>query len=165
MFIPVKVRVLNSSFLELFSRYAYGDMKVQGLSTNGARVWGLNFRLSTAVLHEAAAEMATLGLEVKEFFVLDGVEDEPYPAGLARRLTISKPGLALLLRSLESKTLLRREIDPQDLRRHRLTLTPAGHRALTKARNIVSARYGARLARLEDSEREAFGRLLEKLVD
>jgi hypothetical protein len=40
---------------------------------DGARIWGLNFRLSTVVLGEAAAGIEALGIETKEFFVLAGM--------------------------------------------------------------------------------------------
>ena len=131
----------------------------------GARVWSLNFRLSTGVLDDAAAEMHALGIEVKEFFVLDGVDEQPYPAQIAKRLAMSRPAVTLHLRNLERKGLLRREIDPTDLRRHRLTFTSKGKVVTSKARKVLSDRYGARLARLDDGEQAEFSRLLEKLTE
>lgn len=130
----------------------------------GARVWGLNFRLSTGILDDAAAEMQALGLEVKEFFVLDGVDEQPYPAQIAQRLAMSRPTMTLHLRNLEEKGFLLREIDPTDLRRHRLGLTSKGKVVTRKARKVLSDRYAARLARLDDAEQAEFSRLLEKLV-
>ena len=132
---------------------------------HGAHVWSLNFRLSTGVLDEATAEMAAIGVEVKEFFVLDGVKEQPYPAQIATRLSMSRPAVALHLRNLESKGLLRREMDAGDLRRHRLTLTPKGDEVIKRARKVISDKYGARLARLDPSEKEEFSRLLGKLAD
>ena len=131
--------------------------------TDAARVWSLNFHLLTGVIDEAAAGIEALGLEVKEFFVLDGVEELPYPAQLAKRLSIPKPTITLYLKNLEAKGFVRREIDPEDLRRHRLRITASGRKTVTRARNILSDRYGERLARLNDSERDEFQRSLEKL--
>ena len=131
---------------------------------DGARVWSLNFRLSTGVLDEAAAELAALGLEGKEFFVLDGIAEHPYPAEIARRLAMSKPAVTLHLRNLEKKGLLRRDIDPADLRRHRLTLTTKGEVVSGTARTVIAEKYAARLARLDENERAEFSRLLEKLT-
>ena len=125
----------------------------------------LIYTLSVAVLTEAANEMERVGIEAKEFFVLDGVEEEPFPAGLAKRLTMSKPTLALHLRNLEKKALICRAFDLHDHRHHRLDLTTEGRETVAKAGDILSARYGARLEKLEDHERREFGRLLQKLLD
>ena len=138
--------------------------EASGQEDDGARVWSLNFRLSTNVLDEAAAEMEALGLEGKEFFVLDGIAEHPYPARIARRLAMSRPAVTLHLRNLEKKGLLRRDIDPADLRRHRLTLTAKGKRVSGKAQQAIAGKYAARLARLDENERAEFSRLLEKLT-
>ena len=135
-----------------------------GKQEDGARVWSLNFRLSTGVLDEAAAEMEALGIEGKEFFVLDGIVEHPYPARIARRLAMSRPAVTLHLRNLEKKGLVRRDIDVADLRRHRLTLTAKGEVVSGKAKQVIAKKYAARLARLDESERAEFSRLLEKLT-
>lgn len=145
------------------SDHLSGEAEREGAS-GGARIFGLNLHLSVAVLAEAAREMEDIGIEPKEFFVLDGIEEESSPAGLAKRLTMSKPALALHLRNLEKNTLISRKIDPEDHRRHRLDLTPQGRETVAKARDILSARYSARLEKLEDHERKEFGRLLQKLL-
>ncbi len=132
---------------------------------DGARIWNLNFHLSTVVLAEATPAIEALGIEAKEFFVLDGVEDLEYPAAIAERLSMSRPMIALHLRQLEEKKLLIREMDRKDLRRHRLSLTPAGLAVTTAARHVLSQAYEARLQRLNRNERERFVALLEKLVD
>jgi DNA-binding MarR family transcriptional regulator len=132
---------------------------------NGAYVWALNFRLSTGVLNDATIEIEELGIEAKEFFVLDGVDEQPYPAQIATRLAMSRPAVTLHLRNLERKGLLRREIDPVDLRRHRLILTEKGEDITAKARNVLSEKYAARLARLDGDERSEFSKLLEKLTE
>ena len=129
------------------------------------RIWRLNFQLSTGVLDEAAAEIEALGVEVKAFFVLDGVEEQPYPAQLANRLSIPRPTMTLYLKDLEAKGFLSRAIDPGDLRRHRLRLTDSGRTTVAKARAILSRCYGRRLDRLSGPERAAFSTLLEKLAD
>jgi DNA-binding MarR family transcriptional regulator len=132
---------------------------------DGARIWGLNYRLSTVVLGEAAGGIEALGIETKEFFVLDGVEELHYPAAIAQRLSMSRPTIALHLRNLEEKGLLTREVDQGDLRRHRLRLTTKGTDIAREARYVLSNAYAARLARLDDGESLQFGKLLAKLVD
>lgn len=130
---------------------------------NAALFWSLNYRLLTSVITEASPEIERLGLEVKEFFVLAEIEECPYPAELAARLCMPKPTITVHLKTLESKGFVRREIDPQDLRRHRLMVTASGRKVVTRARAILSDAYGERLTRLTASERDEFQRLLEKL--
>lgn len=138
--------------------------KVLRDQTEAARIWRLNLQLSTELLNEAAAEIEALGLEAKEFFVLDGIEARPYPAELARCLSMPKPSMTLYLKHLQGKGFLVRRIDSQDLRRHRLKLTASGRTTLTQARAVLSDHYGARLARLSGGERDEFARTLEKLT-
>ncbi len=130
---------------------------------NAAQVWSLNYRLLTGVITEATPGIEALGLELKEFFVLAEIEECPYPAELADRLCMPKPSITVYLKNLEAKGFVKREIDPSDLRRHRLIVTPTGRKAATRARNILSELFGNRLERLSASEREQFQKLLEKL--
>jgi len=130
---------------------------------NAAKIWSLNYRLLTAVITSASAEIAELGLEIKEFFVLADIEECPYPAEIAERLCIPKPSVTVYLKSLEASGFVRREIDANDLRRHRLILTPAGQKAVTRGRAVLSDAYGERLSRLSATEREELQKLLEKL--
>jgi DNA-binding MarR family transcriptional regulator len=133
--------------------------------SDGARIWGLNFRLSTVVLGEATPAIEALEIEAKEFFVLDSVEELSYPALIAQRLFMSRPTIALHLRHLEDKGLLTREIDQNDLRRHWLSLTDKGREVTSKAHKILSDAYEERLERLSGVERGHFAALLAKLVD
>src|SRR5690349_10055681 len=121
---------------------------MQMVSVDGARIFRLNLRLSTETLAAAAPEIEAVGLEPKEFFVLDGLEERPYPAELARHLSMPKPTVTLYLKNLQGRGLIVRAIDRQDMRRHRLELTELGRETVTSARAILSARYGERLARL-----------------
>lgn len=130
---------------------------------DAARIFRLNLQLSTETLTAAAPEIEALGLEAKEFFVLDGLEERPYPAELARHLSMPKPTVTLYLKNLQAKGLIVRGIDAQDLRRHRLELTALGLETLTQARASLASRYGERLARLSRREQDEFVRLLEKL--
>jgi MarR family transcriptional regulator, organic hydroperoxide resistance regulator len=133
------------------------------VSVDGAQIFRLNLRLSTETLAAAAPEIEAVGLEPKEFFVLDGLEERPYPAELARHLSMPKPTVTLYLKNLQGRGLIVRAIDRQDMRRHRLELTELGRETVTNARAILSARYGERLARLSASEQNEFAKLLEKL--
>jgi DNA-binding MarR family transcriptional regulator len=136
----------------------------QGADRGVAGLFRLNLRLSTETLTEAASALEALGLEAKEFFVLDGIEERPFPAELSRHLSIPKPTMSMYVKGLERKGLIGRAIDPGDLRRHRLALTPAGEDVLTKARMHLFERYGVRLARLSEREQVQFAKLLAKLL-
>lgn len=130
---------------------------------DAARIFRLNLQLSTETLTAAAPEIEALGLEPKEFFVLDGLEERFYPAELARHLSMPKPTVTLHLKNLEAKGLIARAIDAQDLRRHRLELTTSGLQTVVQARAVLAKHYGQRLARLSRREQTAFAKLLEKL--
>jgi len=133
-------------------------------SADPATIFSLNTRLSVELLAEATPAIEALGLEPKAFFVLDGLEQQPYPADLARWLSMPRPTITGYLKTLEKKGLIRRELQPQDLRRHLLALTPTGRKTLSKARGILAECYGARLDRLTTTEAATFARLLERLT-
>lgn len=134
------------------------------VEADGARVFRLNLQLSTDTLTAAAPAIEALGLEAKEFFVLDGLDERPYPAELSRHLSIPKPTITLYLKNLQAKGLIGRVIDTHDLRRHRLKLTSSGRRVLDEARTVLSMHYSRRLMRLSKAEQVEFAKLLEKLT-
>jgi DNA-binding MarR family transcriptional regulator len=127
-------------------------------------VWKLTLKLSKDLLIEAAAQIEAVGIEAKEFFVLDAVTDQPYPAELAKHLSMPKPTVTLYLKNLEAHGFIGRVIDRSDLRRHRLELTPLGRKTVTQSRAILTACYAKRLNRLSESEQRDFATLLEKLT-
>ena len=126
-------------------------------------MWSLYYRLLTGVVKESAADVEALGIDIKEFFVLNDIEECPYPAELAKRLSIPKATMTGYLKSLEAKGLSSRKIDPEDLRRHRLMLTASGRKTALRARAILADIFGNRLARLNDKESDELQNLLEKL--
>jgi DNA-binding MarR family transcriptional regulator len=128
------------------------------------QIWKMTFRFSTEVLKEATPGLQGLELEAKEFFVLDGIQERPYPAELASYLSMPRPTMTVYLKSLNSKGFINRVIDPNDLRRHRLELTTSGQATVLEARSLLSRRYGERLTLLSHAERNEFARLLEKLT-
>ncbi|HMI58136.1 MAG TPA: MarR family winged helix-turn-helix transcriptional regulator [Gemmatimonadaceae bacterium] len=128
------------------------------------KVWSLNYRLLTSVITTVAPDIASLGLETKELFLLAEVEAHPYPAELAALLLMPKPTVTVYVKRLEAAGFLRREIDASDLRRHRLVITSTGRKAMTRGLALLSAAFGARLERLNVAERRELQHLLEKLV-
>ena len=133
--------------------------------SDGGRIFKLNLQLSMETLRAATPEIEALGLDPKEFFVLDGLEGQPYPAELARHLSMPKATITLHLKSFEDRGLMVRAIDSNDRRKHRLELTETGHDTILKAREILSRRYTEQLRRLSHCEQSQFLTLLEKICN
>jgi DNA-binding MarR family transcriptional regulator len=129
-----------------------------------AKVWSLNYRLLMSVITSVAPDIAALGLETKELFVLAEIDEHPHPAELAATLCMPKPTVTVNVKRLEAGGFLRREIDPTDLRRHRLTLTPPGRKAMTSGLAVLSDAFGERLGRLSAAKQTELKALLEQLV-
>jgi len=127
------------------------------------KIWSLNYRLVMSVVTSIAPDIAELGLETKELFLLAEVEAHPHPAELAGALSMPKPTVTVYVKRLEASGFLRREIDGADLRRHRLVLTPEGRKTMARGLALLSKAFGARLARLNSAQQSELATLLEKL--
>jgi DNA-binding MarR family transcriptional regulator len=130
---------------------------------DAAKIWSLNYRLLMAVITSVAPDIAKLGLETKELFVLAEIEVHPHPAQLAALLSMPKPSVTVYVKRLEAAGFLRREIDVLDLRRHRLILTPAGRKAIGRGLSLLSNAFAQRLGRLNVAEQAELATLLDKL--
>ncbi|GAA2108479.1 MarR family winged helix-turn-helix transcriptional regulator [Streptomyces synnematoformans] len=129
-----------------------------------AELWTLNHRLLTGVMNACSAELTSLGIETKEFFVLTEVTASPYPAELAATLMIPKASVSVYVRSLVAKGFMRREIDDADLRRHRLVLTAEGEAVRDRALAALSTEFDRRLARITPRDRTELRRILLTLA-
>src|SRR5688572_7527927 len=116
--------------------------------SEAAKIWSLNYRLLTAVITGVAEDVAALGLETKELFLLAEIDEHQHPAKLACVLSMPKPTVTVYVKRLEAAGFVRREIDADDLRRHRLTVTASGRRVIAKGLSLISEAFGARLSRL-----------------
>lgn len=128
-----------------------------------AKTWSLSYRLLMSVITSVAAEVTALGIDPKELFLLAAVDDHPHPAELAVDLCMPKPTVTAMVKRLEADRFLKREIDPTDLRRHRLSLTSAGRKVMNRGLEILSGAFGERLARLSAAEQAELHALLEKM--
>jgi DNA-binding MarR family transcriptional regulator len=128
-----------------------------------AKIWSLNYRLLMSAITSVAPDIAALGLETKELFLLAEVDEHPHPAELAATLCMPKPTVTVNVKRLEAAGFLRREIDASDLRRHRLLLTPAGRKVMTHGLALLSKTFGGRLARLSAAKQAELKALLEEL--
>jgi DNA-binding MarR family transcriptional regulator len=127
------------------------------------RTWSLTYQLMMSVITGVAPEIAELGLEIKELFLLAEVDNHPHPADLAAVLSMPKPTVTFYLKRLEASGLVSRGIDPADLRRHRLIVTPSGRKTMARGLAMLSTAFGARLEQLSATQQAQFATLLEKL--
>lgn len=116
-----------------------------------------------SVLTEVAPRIRALKLETKEFFLLAALDEHANPAELARALMLPKPSVTFMVKRMEAAGYVRRELQTDDLRRFRLTLTASGRRAMEKARAILDETFGERLACLTGAQRAALAALLRQL--
>jgi DNA-binding MarR family transcriptional regulator len=131
---------------------------------DAAKIWSLNYRLLLSVIASVEADVSALGLDSKELFLLAEVDEHPYPAELAATMCMPKATVTVYLKRLEAAGFVRREIDPADLRRHRLLLTPAGRRATTAGLALLSEAFDGRIGRLTTAQRKEFKTLLERII-
>jgi DNA-binding MarR family transcriptional regulator len=127
-------------------------------------LWTLNFQVMTSLLADVAPRLRALRLEVKEFLLLSKLDEHPNPADLARALVTPKPSVTFKVKRMEALGYLRRELQPDDLRRFRLTLTPSGRSAMESGRQIFDQEFGRRLSRLTQAQRVDLMRIFERLV-
>jgi DNA-binding MarR family transcriptional regulator len=131
---------------------------------DAAKIWSLNYQLLLSVIATVETDITALGLDSKELFLLAEIDDHPYPAELASTMSMPKATVTLYLKRLEAAGFLRREIDPADLRRHRLQLTPAGRRASKDGLALLSDAFGKRLERLTRAQQKELKNLLEQIL-
>jgi len=108
---------------------------------DAAKIWSLNYRVLLSVISSVEADITAFGLDSKELFLLAEIDEHPYPAELAATMSMPKATVTVYLKRLEAAGFVHRQIDPADLRRHRLQLTPERLNAF-----IVCCRGEANLA-------------------
>src|SRR6201986_3394177 len=123
-------------------------------AVDAAKIWSLNYRVLLSVISGAEADICALGLESKELFLLAEIDEHPYPAELAATLGMPKATVTVYLKRLEEAGFVPREIDPADLRRHRILLTPAGHKAAKGGLVLLSNEFNKRLERLTATQQK-----------
>lgn len=129
-----------------------------------AKLWSLNYRMIMSVISGVSPEIAKLGLDVKALFLLAELDEHPHPAELAEKLLMPKPTVTVHVKHLEAAGFVKREIDAADLRRHRLVLTGAGRKAMTRGLAILSAAFGARLGRMSAAKQSELQAMLETMI-
>jgi DNA-binding MarR family transcriptional regulator len=131
---------------------------------DAAKIWSLNYRVLLSVIASTEADITALGLDSKELFLLAEIDEHPYPAELAATMSMPKATVTVYLKRLEAAGFVRRQIDPADLRRHRLELTPAGRQATKDGLALLSDAFGKRLERLTRAQQKELKNLLEQIL-
>lgn len=108
-------------------------------------------------------ELAKLDLEPKSFFLLGVLEENPYPAQMAKALCLPNPTITFLLKRLEKREYVKRSNVPGDLRKFRFTLTPAGKKALLKGQTILGKRLDTMLGKLSNTDQKQLFKLFSAL--
>jgi MarR family transcriptional regulator, multiple antibiotic resistance protein MarR len=88
-----------------------------------------------------------------------------HPKELAGLLDTVPPVISALLGELEDKGLIERQIDPEDKRRVKLTLSKQGKDLHEKIRERSLALGGERLSKLSDGELTSLIRIFRKLLE
>jgi MarR family transcriptional regulator, lower aerobic nicotinate degradation pathway regulator len=123
-------------------------------------------RLGFGFKAKAIAKFEQAGFEIYDYSVLailaEGAQETQ--ATIADMLTLDPSRLVALLDSLEERGLIVRQRDPQDRRRHLVSITAAGKRQLTRLRGMIKELEDVFLAPLDQESRKTFHDLLSQLA-
>jgi DNA-binding MarR family transcriptional regulator len=123
-------------------------------------------RLGFEVKRRAIEELEAAGSSLYDYSVMALLADRPCQAqaSIADTLSLDRSQLVGLLDGLEERRLIERRRDPNDRRRHTVTLTADGTRQLTKLRAVVKRLEDDFLAPLDAESRAALHGLLLRIA-
>lgn len=121
---------------------------------------------SHGLLNDGFAASGT-GLRSYHYRMLAALEESGpvSQADLGRSTSIDRSDVVTLLGELERRGLVRRAVDPANLRRNIVSITPAGGEQLRGLDSVVDEVQERVLAPLAPKERLQLTRLLRKLID
>ena len=122
-------------------------------------------QLSRLVSRRSTPEL--LGQTLKELAALSFLRDyeETTQQALTDGLCIDANYCVLLLNDLESNDYVERRRDPSDRRRHLVSMTEQGRKALHQAEDAQQSLEDVILVALDDKERHELAHLLRKAID
>jgi DNA-binding MarR family transcriptional regulator len=123
-------------------------------------------RLGFGFKAKAIAKFEQAGFEIYDYSVLAILAEsaQETQATIASMLAVDPSRLVALLDSLEERALIVRQRDPQDRRRHLVSITAAGKRQLSRLREMVKELEDAFFAPLDSENRKTFQDLLLQLA-
>jgi DNA-binding MarR family transcriptional regulator len=108
------------------------------------------------------------GFKAAQFQVLAELRSrDPLPmsaSDLARAVILTTGGMTPVLDQLADRGLINRQVDPEDRRARRITITEKGRSVIIRALDQQIARHRALNAALTAEEREALSDILRKLL-
>ena len=123
-------------------------------------------RLGVAFKLKAIERVEQEGSDPHHYSVLAILEEgsRETQGTIANALGLDPSRMVAVLDSLEEQGLVERRRDPQDRRRHTVSITPDGRRQLRRLRVIAEELEQELLAPLAPEDRKAFHRLLVQLA-
>ena len=125
-------------------------------------------RLAAFMARDVAEISADAGLKPGQFQVLAELRGrDPLPmsaSDLARAILLTSGGMTPVLDQLEERGLILRQIDSEDRRARRITITEKGRSAVNRALDQQVARYRLINSALSLEEREILSAILRKLL-
>ena len=113
-------------------------------------------------------EILPYGITLKQFYVLRQLEKigDLNPSEIAEMLFCDRPTATVLIKNMEKQGWVKRELDPDDSRRLRVSLEPEGQAKMKElARKFTNSQKDSfdPLSCFTNREKEQFAKLLEKL--
>jgi DNA-binding MarR family transcriptional regulator len=114
-----------------------------------------------------SADLAAVGESLSTYYVLATLSEygELSQQQVCDHIEMDRSDMVRLIDDLEARGNVLRGRDPHDRRRHRLTLTPAGSKALHRCEEILAAATDVVFAHLTADERRTFHRLTLRALD
>lgn len=134
-------------------------------SEKGTHVWLILFKAARAVQRNAEGSIVALGIGLSDFAVLEMLLHKgPQPVNLiGRNVLLASGSITAAIDRLERRGLVRRTVDPGDLRARIVKLTATGRKLIQRAYARHSLDIERTMAVLGPRERKELVRLLKKL--